>query len=415
MSFLQRFVLILVAATSLWACGEGDPPQAVQEAEQKITGIVHESECNLVFGSIEENDGYDVPGDGGQPRLGMPESDPQPVRVRRSYSSLNSAEKRRLADAFLKLKQTPYSYSSICGEIGQATYTTNLYDYFVEAHASAFISMRTPYMEHTQMPHMGPQFPVWHRYYILRLETEMQKVLDDPGFSLPYWDWTDCGERSDDNPDANPCPKIFESDYLGSPGTCDDTSVSGYLTNSGFESQLFTTPGVNVFNSSGITCEPRGLQRETGCSNLAPVPPQASDISGIYDRTVYDVSPYDSCDTDQDVSFRQYLEGFMNTDTNLTCITGGCRMHGQGHLYISGDMAAGGTAPNDPMFFLHHANVDRMWAEWQAFNLENGRLDDHGNPGFPDDWRRGIFIWNEVQAEEMFDHRALGFTYDTLE
>ena len=107
MSFLQRFVLILVAATSLWACGEGDPPQAVQEAEQKITDIVHESECNLVFGSIEENDGYDVPGDGGQPRLGMPEGDPQPVRVRRSYSSLNSAEKRRLADAFLKLKQTP--------------------------------------------------------------------------------------------------------------------------------------------------------------------------------------------------------------------------------------------------------------------------------------------------------------------
>lgn len=24
------------------------------------------------------------------------------------------------------------------------------------------------------------------------------------------------------------------------------------------------------------------------------------------------------------------------------------------------------TSPNDPVFFLHHANVDRLWATWQA-------------------------------------------------
>jgi tyrosinase len=24
------------------------------------------------------------------------------------------------------------------------------------------------------------------------------------------------------------------------------------------------------------------------------------------------------------------------------------------------------TSPNDPVFFLHHANVDRRWAEWQT-------------------------------------------------
>ena len=24
------------------------------------------------------------------------------------------------------------------------------------------------------------------------------------------------------------------------------------------------------------------------------------------------------------------------------------------------------TSPNDPVFFLHHANVDRLWAAWQA-------------------------------------------------
>ena len=24
-----------------------------------------------------------------------------------------------------------------------------------------------------------------------------------------------------------------------------------------------------------------------------------------------------------------------------------------------------GTSPNDPVFFLHHCNVDRLWARWQ--------------------------------------------------
>ena len=27
-----------------------------------------------------------------------------------------------------------------------------------------------------------------------------------------------------------------------------------------------------------------------------------------------------------------------------------------------------GTSPNDPVFFLHHCNVDRIWADWQSAN-----------------------------------------------
>ncbi len=29
-------------------------------------------------------------------------------------------------------------------------------------------------------------------------------------------------------------------------------------------------------------------------------------------------------------------------------------------------MAGGATAARDPIFWLHHANVDRIWAEWQV-------------------------------------------------
>lgn len=30
-----------------------------------------------------------------------------------------------------------------------------------------------------------------------------------------------------------------------------------------------------------------------------------------------------------------------------------------------GDMSKADTAPNDPIFWLHHSNIDRIWCEWQ--------------------------------------------------
>ena len=74
----------------------------------------------------------------------------------------------------------------------------------------------------------------------------------------------------------------------------------------------------------------------------------------------------------------------------------------------------GQAVPNDPVFFLHHANVDRLWAMWQDQNRASAdRAVDYGNPDYPDDWRGSIFNFSEVRADEMFDFRALGFTYDT--
>lgn len=39
--------------------------------------------------------------------------------------------------------------------------------------------------------------------------------------------------------------------------------------------------------------------------------------------------------------------------------------HNLAHGYIGGDMNDLARAPNDPIFWLHHANVDRCWALWR--------------------------------------------------
>jgi tyrosinase len=40
-------------------------------------------------------------------------------------------------------------------------------------------------------------------------------------------------------------------------------------------------------------------------------------------------------------------------------------VHGATHNAVGGDMA-GAASPTDPLFWLHHAFVDKVWAEWQA-------------------------------------------------
>ena len=40
-------------------------------------------------------------------------------------------------------------------------------------------------------------------------------------------------------------------------------------------------------------------------------------------------------------------------------------IHGGVHNAVGGDMA-GSASPSDPLFFLHHANMDRLWSVWQT-------------------------------------------------
>ena len=40
------------------------------------------------------------------------------------------------------------------------------------------------------------------------------------------------------------------------------------------------------------------------------------------------------------------------------------------------------SSPNEPLFFLHHAQIDRLWALWQEQDRENRIADYKGNlPG----------------------------------
>ncbi|KAJ1916375.1 hypothetical protein H4219_003821 [Mycoemilia scoparia] len=55
-------------------------------------------------------------------------------------------------------------------------------------------------------------------------------------------------------------------------------------------------------------------------------------------------------------------------------------IHGNVHIGIGGDMSQE-YSPNDPIFMLHHANMDRLWARWQGMGDNLWKMDGPGPNG----------------------------------
>ena len=70
-------------------------------------------------------------------------------------------------------------------------------------------------------------------------------------------------------------------------------------------------------------------------------------------------------------SFRNRVEGFVAFENRVTgqfkvCGSGPDHnnFHNAVHIYIHGHMRIVPSASNDPIFYLHHANIDRFFEEW---------------------------------------------------
>lgn len=84
--------------------------------------------------------------------------------------------------------------------------------------------------------------------------------------------------------------------------------------------------------------------------------------------------------------------------------------HGQVHVSIGGDMGDPDTAGRDPIFYLHHANIDRYWVEW--LRQGGGRTNPTGA------WLTQSFNFQTIAgpktptAGQSVSTDALGYTYD---
>jgi hypothetical protein len=73
------------------------------------------------------------------------------------------------------------------------------------------------------------------------------------------------------------------------------------------------------------------------------------------------------------------------------------------------------TSPNDPVFFLNHCFVDKLWADWQRAHPTEGYLPVTGAmPGhnLGDAMEPWVGRGETVTPGSVLDHHALGYAYD---
>ncbi|KAJ4843774.1 hypothetical protein Tsubulata_017401 [Turnera subulata] len=87
-----------------------------------------------------------------------------------------------------------------------------------------------------------------------------------------------------------------------------------------------------------------------------------------------------------------------------------------GDLKTQEDMGVFYSAARDPIFYAHHANVDRMWTIWKT--LPKGRRTE-----FTDrDWLEASFLFYDenanpvrVKVKDCLDNRKLGYVYQDVD
>lgn len=155
---------------------------------------------------------------------------------------------------------------------------------------------------HSADGEVGTQrFLTWHRVYLQVLEAWIHYIPNYSSFVIPYWDWTTY--RSIPNWLENIKPRVVIPDTEQIP-----PKPSSYDT-------------VDVHRTPG----------QQGGS--LPTSDDVNYCLGIPDYT----------------DFTLELEG----------------LHNNVHAWVGGTMSDIDTSPADPLFWLHHANIDRIYTLWQ--------------------------------------------------
>jgi tyrosinase len=159
-----------------------------------------------------------------------------------------------------------------------------------------------------------PYFLPWHRMYVCAFEEIIRGVLKDPKFTLPYWNYS--------VPAGYPLPKEFR------------------LQNDPVWGSLFRPNRNSTSNAGAPIFTGRG-----SAGNLDPASALAQP---------------------------NYLPTGVVPGFNQALDQG---VHGSVHVFVGNETNGMGVIPwaaDDPIFWMHHCNIDRIWASWNAAG--------HGNP-----------------------------------
>ncbi|SFQ16705.1 tyrosinase [Nitrosomonas cryotolerans] len=304
------------------------------------------------------------------------------MKIRKNVRSLSQTEIDTLVNAFLELKKY------------------GRYDTYVHWHHQVMIPSIWPWEpndpDYRNGAHLGPSFLPWHREFLLQLEKDLQTI--DRSITVPYWDWTEDAADPFNSP-------IWSDKFLGGNGIEND---HWRVADGPFAHSNGNWP-VPAYPEQGYP--ELGLKRQFGIN--ANSLPDNEDLSLALRESFYDTPPYNS--SPFTLGFRNRLEGWVTQRADSRVRTPGTQLHNRIHVWVGGNMLLM-TSPDDPVFFLHHAFIDKVWADWQAIMAEDkpdwaphyAPLKDgpagHNLNDILKPWERRI--------KDVLDISALGYTYE---
>ncbi|XP_030578560.1 5,6-dihydroxyindole-2-carboxylic acid oxidase isoform X2 [Archocentrus centrarchus] len=295
-----------------------------------------------------------------------PNCDQRVPVVRRNVMQLSADEKRAFVNALDQAKRAVHPdlviatrhYSNIFGPDGNTMQFENItiYNYFVWSHyysvSKTFLGAGQASFGGVDFSHEGPGFLTWHRYHLLQLERDMQDMLQNPSFALPYWNFAIGGN------------------------TCD------------------------------IRRNPAGNVNRPMVQRL----PEPQDVADCLQVNTFDTPPYYSTSSD---SFRNTVEGYSAPKGNYDPIVRS--LHNLAHLFLNGTGGQTHLSPNDPIFVLLHTYTDAIFDEWLRRHSPDAAVYPEQNaPIGHNRGYNMVPFWPPVTNSEMFATAPenLGYSYE---
>ncbi|CAG8954776.1 hypothetical protein HYFRA_00004701 [Hymenoscyphus fraxineus] len=225
----------------------------------------------------------------------------EPLSIRQEWRQLSIPARKSYLEAVKCLTTKP----------SRLNLTTSLYDDFTVVHKKRVYSVH----------HVSASLP-WHRYFIFIFEQALKEKCGYEG-SLPYWDWT----LDSKDPLASPIwdPEIgFGGSKDPATGCVEGGPLKGFLLS-------------NTKNIPSRHCLVREFSNDSEFGELHSKQWSPEIVSDILTSSK---------------TFEELRERIERGP------------HKHLHDGIGGEMMSF-TSSNDPLFYLHHAQVDRLWSMWQ--------------------------------------------------
>jgi tyrosinase len=252
---------------------------------------------------------------------------------------------------------------------------------------------RNAFVHLMDCPHGNWWFYVWHRGYLGYFEQTIRALSGDADFALPYWDWTALprvpdgmfdGALSPTNDAFKPYTENFAvftsfikptlSNYWNSLSSAqkDQLNTRGYAKFDDLWSGPIGVTGAGVAGNECFapTCSARYLskanpQLDADTKNAVS---QFTVAAGLLAPEFYNATNFLSFTS---VRTPSHNTAPPNSSSAFSVLEG--QPHNLVHNYLGGvgplDPGPYGNmtnflSPVDPIFFLHHSNMDRLWDVW---------------------------------------------------